>query len=166
MKLHHGKEQFIETWGQMAGNWGISKSVAQIHAILLISKDPMCSDMIMQRLDYSRGSTNQSLHTLLEWKLIFKTQIEGDRKEYFYAEKDMWTMFRQIAYMRKEKELDPMIALLTELSDVNASCPDSDEFCRVVRDMKTFAERSESAISHMINSRNNPFINTFFNLIK
>ncbi len=88
MKYPEARAKFIETWGILGSQWGVNKSIAQIQAVLLISPMPLSTDDIMKELTISRGNVNMSIRTLLDWGIIYKKAIAGDRKEYFVAEKN------------------------------------------------------------------------------
>ena len=81
---------FIRRWGEMAASWGISRTMAEIHALLLLATEPSCTDDIMDQLAVSRGSASMNLRELVNWGLIERSHRRGDRKEYFEAEKDIW----------------------------------------------------------------------------
>ncbi|MCF3109526.1 ArsR family transcriptional regulator [Niabella sp. CC-SYL272] len=115
MSLETSKQKFIDTWGALGTEWGINKSVAQVQALLLVSDNPLSTDEIMEHLTISRGNANMSLRQLLDYGIIYKKVIAGDRKEYFVAEKDIWKWALKIALMRKQKEIDPVLNVLTEL---------------------------------------------------
>ncbi|MBO9594906.1 MAG: ArsR family transcriptional regulator [Niabella sp.] len=115
MSLEASKQKFIDTWGALGTEWGINKSVAQVQALLLVSDNPLSTDEIMESLTISRGNANMSLRQLLDYGIIYKKVIAGDRKEYFVAEKDIWKWALKIALMRKQKEIDPVLSVLTEL---------------------------------------------------
>lgn len=107
--------KFIEKWGEMATNWGISKTMGQIYALLFSNRAPLDTDEIMERLDISRGNANMNLRSLLDWKLVKKVSIEGSRKEYFEAERDMHLVATVIIRQRQTKELEPINNLLNEV---------------------------------------------------
>ncbi|MEL7473138.1 MAG: transcriptional regulator [Planctomycetota bacterium] len=107
----------MSTWGQMAGAWGISRTMAEIHALLYITHEAMCTDDVMERLSISRGNASMSLRSLVDWGIVAKTHRRGDRKEYFVAEQDVWAMFRAIVSQRLKREVDPLIASMLELRD-------------------------------------------------
>ncbi|HXD93698.1 MAG TPA: transcriptional regulator, partial [Bacteroidia bacterium] len=109
MQLSEPKQQFINAWGTMASNWGISRSMAQVHAILLSSSVPLNTNQIMDELQISRGSANTNLRELMDWELIWKIHKSGERLEYFEAEKDPWKIFKYIARAKKRKEIDPLL---------------------------------------------------------
>jgi len=126
----------------------------------------LCADEIMAELQISRGNANMNLRSLLDWGLIYKEIRPGDRKEYFVAEKDMWTVVRQIILHRKKKELDPIVKLLNDLSDVDPVCEKSEEFCKTIREIKLFTNKADSTLDTLVNADSNWFLGTFLKLIR
>ncbi|MDA7946108.1 MAG: MarR family transcriptional regulator [Hyphomicrobiaceae bacterium] len=110
---HDAVEQFILYWGDMGSQWGVNRSVAQIHALLFLSREPMNAEQISAALGIARSNVSNSLKELVGWKLIRRVPIPGDRREYFEAETDVWEMAMRIAQGRKEREIDPAAAALT-----------------------------------------------------
>lgn len=115
--LREAQDDFVAVWGKMAGAWGISRTMAEVHALLYIVGEPMCTDEIMERLEISRGNASMSLRALADWSIIVRAHKRGDRKEYYAAEQDVWTMFRAIVRERIKREVDPLLASLHELKD-------------------------------------------------
>lgn len=113
------QDRFVACWGQMAGAWGISRTMAEVHALLYITGEPLNTDDVMARLEISRGNASMSLRALLDWGIIERAHKRGDRKEYFTAQQDVWTMFRAIVRERVKREVDPLIASLYELGDLS-----------------------------------------------
>ena len=152
MRLDEGKARFIESWGKLGSNWGISRTKAQVHALLLISAEPLTSCDIMEKLQISRGNTCLNVKALMDWGLVHKVLRPGERKEYYEAEKDIMLVFKQIILHRKKKELDPMIKVLKEISCVEGQCKESEEFCRVVGELKKFSTKANHTLEHFLNS--------------
>lgn len=115
--LREAQDRFIAAWGQMGGTWGISRTMAEVHALLFITGEPLCTDDVMERLQISRGNASMSLRALLDWGIVERTHKRGDRKEYFAAEQDVWAMFRAIVRERMKREVDPLLASLHEIRD-------------------------------------------------
>ena len=116
--LREAQDRFIATWGQMGSAWGISRTMAEVHALLFIAGDPLCTDDVMERLEISRGSASMSLRALVEWGVVSRTHKRGDRKEYFSADQDVWTLFRAVVRERMKREVDPLLASLFEIRDL------------------------------------------------
>ena len=118
MDLAAGKLKFIEAWGKLGSEWGINRTMAQVHALLLISPNALTTEEIMETLSISRGNANMTLRDLIGWGLVEKQHKAGERKEYFFADKDVWNIARQVAKERKKRELEPVLKVLSELSSV------------------------------------------------
>lgn len=107
--LDAARRLFIRRWGEMAANWGISRTMAEIHALMYVATDALCTDDVMGRLAVSRGSASTNLRELVNWGLIYRIHRRGDRKEYFEAEKDVWQMFETIVRERRRREVQPIV---------------------------------------------------------
>jgi DNA-binding transcriptional regulator GbsR (MarR family) len=115
--IRAAQDRFVATWGQMASAWGISRTMAEVHALLYITGADLCTDDIMERLQISRGNASMSIRNLLDWGIIERAHRRGDRKDYFRAEGDVWAMFRVIVRERLKREVDPLLASLHEIRD-------------------------------------------------
>jgi DNA-binding transcriptional regulator GbsR (MarR family) len=111
-RLAPAVERFILHWGDMGGQWGVNRSVAQIHALLYLSERPLHAEEIADLLGIARSNVSNSLKELLGWKLIRRASMLGDRRDHYEAEVDLWQMLTRIAQGRKEREIDPAVASL------------------------------------------------------
>jgi DNA-binding transcriptional regulator GbsR (MarR family) len=111
-KLAPAAERFVLHWGDMCGQWGVNRSVAQIHALLYLSEHPLTAEEIADTLGIARSNVSNSLKELLGWKLIRRVPRMGDRRDHYAAETDLWEMVTRIAQGRKEREIDPAAAAL------------------------------------------------------
>ncbi|MGV6815142.1 MAG: GbsR/MarR family transcriptional regulator [Phycisphaerales bacterium] len=118
-QLIEAQDRFIASWGRMGSVWGISRTMAEVHALLYITGTPMCTDEIMDRLRVSRGNVSMSVRSLLDWAVIEKVRLPEDRKEYFQAEQDVWSMLRAIARERIKREVHPMLDALDEIGELS-----------------------------------------------
>jgi HTH-type transcriptional regulator, glycine betaine synthesis regulator len=116
--LTEAQDRFVAVWGQMGGAWGISRTMAEVHALLYITGEPLCTDDIMERLQISGGNASMSLRALTDWGIVVRAHKRGDRKEYYNAEQDVWAMFRAIVRERVKREVDPLQATLYEIRDM------------------------------------------------
>jgi DNA-binding transcriptional regulator GbsR (MarR family) len=110
--LEEAREAFISQWGVMGSAWGINRTMAQVHALLLTTPRALSTDEVMHELAISRGNANTNLRELVAWGLVHSFYQRGDRKEYFAAEKDTWKMFGIISRERKRREVEPALATL------------------------------------------------------
>ena len=110
--LNQTTEAFIVHWGEMGSSWGVNRSVAQIHALLYLSEEPLHAEQICVLLDMARSNVSTSIKELLGWRLITRTQILGDRRDHYQAIKDNWDIVLRIAEGRKKREIDPTLHML------------------------------------------------------
>ncbi|MEM7506580.1 MAG: MarR family transcriptional regulator [Pseudomonadota bacterium] len=107
-------QRFVLHWGDMGGQWGVNRSVAQIHALLLLSDRPRHAEEISETLGIARSNVSTSIKELIAWDLIYRVPIQGDRRDHFAAEGDVWEMVKRIAEGRKKREFDPAAAVLRD----------------------------------------------------
>tara|TARA_R110002072_G_scaffold138653_2_gene281985 strand:- start:5317 stop:5817 length:501 start_codon:yes stop_codon:yes gene_type:complete len=132
MQYEEAREEFIQTWGNLATQWGINRTMAQIHAVLLLSPNAMTTDDVMEELQISRGNANMNIRALVDWALVQKIYVKGDRKEFFIAVKDTYTIARRIAKERQRRELSPVVSMLEVLKDIDGDG-------EMERELKTFS---------------------------
>ncbi len=118
MEFKEAKNKFIQTWGSLGSQWGINKTMAQIHALLMISPEPLSMENIMEELLISRGNASMNLRALMDWGIVYKEFKSGERKEFFTAEKDLDELAVKIAKERSKREIKPALKVLKEVSSI------------------------------------------------
>ncbi len=168
MKLSDGQYKFIMSWGSLGSQWGMNKTLAQIHGLFLITEDALCTDEIMETLKISRGNANMNIRALLDWGMIYKELIPGERKEYFIGEKDMWLILKRVMKVRKERELDPMLHIVKELkkSEGQNQSEESEKFIARLEEIEKFANQADKTLSTLLSSDESWFFSTFMRLMK
>lgn len=168
MKLPEARQQFISSWGAFGTHWGINRTMAQIHALLLISPDPLTQDDIMEDLNISRGNTNMNIRELINWGLVERVILPGERKEFFTAEKDIWKVVKQIVKERKKRELEPMMQLLDKLEDVEGDKKDKKvkTFVDTVSSIKRLGLQADKTLDVMIKAEENWFVSSLMKIFK
>jgi DNA-binding transcriptional regulator GbsR (MarR family) len=168
MKLNEAKQQFIASWGAFGTHWGINRTMAQIHALLLVSADPLSAEDIMEELNISRGNANMNIRELINWGLVQRTLLTGERREYFTAEKDIWKVVRQIVKERKKRELEPMLQLLDQLSDVEGDRKDKQvkSFLDTVNGIRKLGIQADKTLDVMVRAEENWFIGGLVKFLK
>lgn len=168
MKLAEAKQQFISSWGAFGTHWGINRTMAQIHALLLVSPDPLTQDDIMEELNISRGNVNMNTRELINWGLIDRVILSGERKEYFTAEKDIWKVVKQIVKERKKRELEPMLKLLDQLENVDGDKKDKHvkSFVDIVSGIKKLGHQADKTLDVMVKAEENWFVGNLIKLFK
>jgi DNA-binding transcriptional regulator GbsR (MarR family) len=114
MKLTPTVHRCVLHWGEMGARWGVSRSVAQIHALLFLAPEPLTADAIAESLSIARSNVSVSLKELQSWELVSITHVIGDRRDYFLARKDIWDVLTTIMDGRKRREIDPTVQMLRE----------------------------------------------------
>jgi len=146
--LEESKALFIRRWGEMATYWGINRTMAEIHALLFVSTEPVCTDDVMEKLQVSRGNASMNLRSLLDWGLIHRAHLRGDRKEYFTALTDVWQLFETIVRQRRRREVEPILETITRCRQMvaknggakSARSAEAKAYLRRLEEMQRFLE--------------------------
>lgn len=168
MKLTEARQQFISSWGAFGSHWGINRTMAQIHALLLVSPEPLTQDDLMEELNISRGNTNMNIRELINWGLVERVLLPGERKEYFSAEKDIWKVVRQIVKERKKRELEPMLELLDKLEAVEGDKRDKHvkTFIETVASIKKLGRQADKTLDVMVKAEEHWFLGMMMKFFK
>ena len=119
MEFKEAKNKFVQSWGALGSQWGINKTMAQIHAFLMISNQAVSMEEIMEELHISRGNASMNLRALMDWGIVYKEYKTGERKEFFIAEKDLDELAVKISKERSKREIKPALKVLKEVSSIN-----------------------------------------------
>ncbi len=165
MELQEAKDKFIHTWGTLATQWGINRTMSQIHALLLLSPKSLNADQIMEDLQISRGNVNMNLRDLMAWGLINKQLLPGERKEYFMAEKDIWKVARQIAKERRRREIEPIIETMSDIkSQLEPDTLEKKEVLKIIEDISQVTNFAERTVDAVLKSEESWLVNNFLKL--
>ncbi len=167
MEFKEAKDKFISTWGSLGTLWGINKAMAQIHALLFISPDPMSMEEIMEELGISRGNTSMNLRALMDWGIVHKVNVPGERKEYFESEKDVTELSRQIAKERSRRELQPTIKVLKDISSIeDDGSAKTKEFIKQTKAMHDLADTADAMMNRIVSQEQNWITKTLVKFLK
>lgn len=168
MEFEKAKETFIQTWGTLGSEWGINRTMAQVHALLLIAPEPLSTDDVMEQLQVSRGNANMNLRDLINWNLAERVIKAGDRKEYFRAEKDIWEIARRIAKERKRREIEPLKDVLKELRKVKGDKKDAGvkQFTETVEGLGDFVDKMDKSMDYLLKADEHWFFGTLLKAFK
>ena len=119
MELKEAKNKFIQTWGALGSQWGINKTMAQIHALLMVSPEPLSMEDVMEELLISRGNASMNLRALMDWGIVYKEYKSGERREFFSAEKDLDELAVKIAKERSKREIKPALKVLKDVASID-----------------------------------------------
>lgn len=150
IELTPAKQRFILHWGEMGSSWGINRTVAQIYAVLYLSRRPLTADEICETLSVARSTVSAGLHELQNWGVIRVVHVLGDRRDHFETMNDIWEMFRVILNERKRREFDPTLAVLRETVADLSEDEDCDSFAKEkVADMLDLFETITTAYNQV-----------------
>ena len=153
-KLKTARDEFVSQWGALGTQWGINRTMAQIHALLMTAPQPMTTDDVMEDLEISRGNAHTNLKELVAWGLLRVVVKKGERREFFEAEKDVWQIFTIVARERKRREIEPALAILNKCAQESRTIntPDGKVFydqMRALEEFVGFASKMADRVSSM-----------------
>tara|TARA_Y100000782_G_scaffold115548_1_gene159922 strand:+ start:436 stop:936 length:501 start_codon:yes stop_codon:yes gene_type:complete len=166
MEYDVAKAKFVQSWGVLGSNWGINKTMAQIHALLLISVDPLSTEDVMEELKISRGNANMNIRALIDWGLVYKEIIPGERKEFFNCEKDIWQISIRILRERRRREFEPIIHVLDQLKEVEGDSKEVKEFNVRIEELAEFTGKVDSILEKLSKSDQNIMLSFMMKLIR
>lgn len=138
--LRQARDEFVAQWGAMGTQWGINRTMAQIHALLMTVPEPLTTDEVMEELQISRGNAHTNLKELVAWGLVRMVVRKGERRDFFEAEKDVWKIFTTVTRERKRREIDPALAVLRKCAEASKGIdtPEGRAFCEQMKQLEEF----------------------------
>lgn len=164
MDYKEAKHKYIQAWGTLGSSWGINRAMAQIHALLLVSTEPLSAEDVMNELQMSRGNVNMNLRALMDWGIVEKEHKVGERKEFFFAGKDVWELARQVSKERRRREIEPILKVLEQVQSVTGDSKDIKQFKKVTGDLKDFSLKVDSVLDKFTKSDQNWFVKLLMKL--
>ncbi len=150
MKLNPTTEKFVLHWGEMGSQWGVNRTMSQIHALLFIIGKPLNAEEIVDTLGVARSNVSTSIKELQNWGLVQKVSILGDRRDHFTTNTDVWELARIIVVERQKRELEPTVRFLQELLDSPEFTHENKEVQKRIQDTQEFVATLTSWSSEML----------------
>ncbi|NME68050.1 GbsR/MarR family transcriptional regulator [Flammeovirga aprica] len=167
MKFEEAKNKYIQTWGALGSQWGINKTMAQIHALLMIYSEALSIEEIMSELQISRGNASMNIRALIDWGIVFKETKSGERKEFFTAEKDPDRLAVTIAKERSRRELKPAIRMLKEVSEFDANDSSQEQlFMQQTTKLYDFVNKADNMVEKVAQYQKNWLSKLILKLLK
>ena len=158
MEYKQAKETFIQAWGTLGSSWGINKAMAQIHALLLISTKPLNTEEIMEDLKMSRGNVNMNIRALMDWGIVKKEQVIGERRDFYTTGKDVMELARKVSAERRRREIGPVLQMLEDVQKVKGDDKGKTEvFKEVTGSLLDFSKRVDGLLEKFTKSDKNWF---------
>lgn len=156
MEFEEAKHKFIQSWGALGSQWGINKTMAQLHAMLMIAPEPMSMEELMDALHISRGNASMNLRALMDWGIVYKEFKPGERREFFSAEKDLDELAVKIARERSKREIKPALKALKEVSSIKAGNSAAEkQFVSQTGKLYDFVLRADNMLDKMTELKDN-----------
>jgi DNA-binding transcriptional regulator GbsR (MarR family) len=158
--LRDARDEFVTQWGAMGSAWGINRTMAQIHALLITSQQPLSTDEIMEELKISRGNAHGNLRDLVSWGLVRSVVRKGERKEYFEAEKHVWKMFCIVIRERRRRELRPAMEVLQRCAERTKGLKGAEvaAFTSQIKELSDFLALADNVITKISNSEQSKIV--------
>jgi DNA-binding transcriptional regulator GbsR (MarR family) len=158
--LREARDEFVTQWGAMGSAWGINRTMAQIHALLITSQQPLSTDEIMEELKISRGNAHGNLRDLVSWGLVRSVVRKGERKEYFEAEKHVWKMFCIVIRERRRRELRPAMDVLERCAERTRGLKgaEASAFTSQIKALSDFLQLADNVITKISRSEQSKIV--------
>lgn len=169
MNYAEAKHEMIQQWGVLGSSWGINKTEAQIHGLLMISPEPLSVAEIMEELKISRGNVSMSLRSLMDWGIVHKRFKLNERKEFFESEKDVWKLATKVAQERQRRELQPVIDMLHRIQNIKDTAATKEEVTEMntmSKSLLKFANQADKVLTKFAKADSNWFFSTLLKFIK
>ena len=166
MNYVEAKEEFIQAWGALGTSWGINKTMAQIFALLLITPRSLSVEEIMDELSISRGNVSMNLRLLIDWEIVERATKKGERKDFYYCDRDVWALCRKVAEQRKNREIKPVLKVLEQVNEIDKEQgEDAAELKRVTSELINVVNITDQALTTFTNSDRSWVAKTVLSLI-
>src|SRR5689334_22947572 len=158
--LRQARDEFVSQWGVIGSAWGVNRTMAQIHALLITAPSALSTDEVMAELKISRGNAHSNLRDLVSWGLVRSVVRKGERREFFEAEKDVWKMFCIIIRERRRRELRPAMEVLEECTARTKSLRGAEAaaFNKQLKALSDFLELADGVITKLSRSEQSKMI--------
>lgn len=167
MEFKEAKDKFIQSWGALGSQWGINKTMAQIHALLMVTPDSLSMEEVMDELQISRGNASMNLRALMDWGIVYKVYRTGERREYFTAEKDLDELAVKIARERSKREIKPALKALKEVASIAAGESEEEKhFVGQTTKLYDFVLRADNMLERMTELKDNWLAGLMMKLMK
>jgi len=156
MEFKEAKNKFVQTWGALGSQWGINKTMAQIHALLMVSSEAISMEDIMEELQISRGNASINIRALMDWGIVYKEYKTGERREFFIAEKDLDELAVKISRERSKREIKPALRVLKEVSSISANTTSEEKhFVDQTKKLYDFVLKADNVLDKITEYKDN-----------
>jgi DNA-binding transcriptional regulator GbsR (MarR family) len=114
------RRRFALAWGAMGASWGVTPSTAAVQGYLLVHGGPVTDRELQDALGLSHRAIRVALDDCVRWGIVRRaeetrrTGQRGPAGRAWMAEDDHCEWFHRVIAARKEREGDPVIAILEQ----------------------------------------------------
>jgi DNA-binding transcriptional regulator GbsR (MarR family) len=155
MEFNEAKNKFIQAWGALGSQWGINKTMAQIHALLMVAPKALSMEDIMEELQISRGNASMNIRALMDWGIVYKENKAGERREFFTAEKDLDELAVKIARERSRREIKPALKVLKDVAAVKGITEEAKHFSEQTGKLYDFVLKADNMMEKATEMKDN-----------
>ena len=156
MEFKEAKNKFVQTWGALGSQWGINKTMAQIHALLMVSSEAISMEEIMEELQISRGNASMNIRALMDWGIVYKEYKAGERLEFYTNEKDLDELAVKISRERSKREIKPALKVLKEVSSISANATSEEKhFVDQTKKLYDFVLKADNVLDKITEYKDN-----------
>ena len=167
MEFKEAKNKFVQTSGALGSQWGINKTMAQIHALLMVSSEAVSMEDIMEELQISRGNASMNIRALMDWGIVYKEYKAGERREFFTAEKDLDELAVKISRERSKREIKPALKVLKEVSSISANTTSEEKhFVDQTKKLYDFVLKADNVLDKITEYKDNWLAQIFMKFMK
>jgi DNA-binding transcriptional regulator GbsR (MarR family) len=100
--------------GRLMEFWGFKRNMGRLWAVLYLSPEPQSAEELRHALKLSSGAVSMTLSELSRWGVVRKVWVQGDRKDFYAAEVQLWRMISRVFNEREKAEINAAIEAFTE----------------------------------------------------
>lgn len=100
--------------GRLIEFWGFKRNMGRVWAVLYLSPDPLSAEDLRKLLSLSSGAVSMTLNELSRWGVVRRVWVQGERKDFFAAEVQLWRMISRVFSERERSEIQAAIEAFEE----------------------------------------------------
>ena len=91
--------------GRLMELWGFKRNMGRVWTVLYLADSPLTAKQLRDRLQLSSGAVSMTLNELSRWGVVRKHWQQGDRRDFFEAEANVWKMISRVMRERERTEI-------------------------------------------------------------
>lgn len=94
-----------DTIGRLMVLWGFKRNMGRVWTVLYLAGEPLTAKQLRERLQLSSGAVSMTLGELGRWGVVRKLWVQGDRRDFYEAEANVWKMVSRVMRERERAEI-------------------------------------------------------------